>query len=136
MDCEVDLAHLNELQKEKNKQPLRKQQGLFTGKLKESKVEGHKIQLIPNMERKKPCIYRITEVLKGKVDGQTGMLLNAGLIKESDSDTAHPVVCVYKKDENVRLCVNYRTLNALTKPDDFPMENSFDLMYNIGKVTL
>ncbi|GBM79910.1 hypothetical protein AVEN_173894-1 [Araneus ventricosus] len=88
------------------------------------------------MERKKPCIYGITEALKEKVDGQTGMLLNAGLIKESDSDTSHPVVCVYKKDGNVRLCVNYRTLNAVTKPDDFPMENSVDLMYNIEKANI
>ncbi|GBN68365.1 hypothetical protein AVEN_223914-1 [Araneus ventricosus] len=61
------------------------------------------------------------------------MLLNAELIEESESDTAHPVVCVYKKDGNVRLCVDYRTLNAITKPDDFSMEIAVDLMFNIGK---
>ncbi|GBM81220.1 hypothetical protein AVEN_236431-1 [Araneus ventricosus] len=97
MDSEVDLDHLNELQKEKIKELLRKHQGLFTGKLKKAKVEGHKIQLIPNMERKKPYIYRIPEALKGKVDEQIE-LLHAGLIEENDSDIAHPIVCVYKKD--------------------------------------
>ncbi|GBN74503.1 Transposon Ty3-I Gag-Pol polyprotein [Araneus ventricosus] len=105
-------------------------------KLEKAKVEGHKIQLIPNLERKKPYIYRIPEALRGKVDEQIRELLAAGLIEESDSDTAHPVDCVYKKDGSVRLCVDYRTLNVVTKPDDIPMENAVNLMYNIGKANI
>ncbi|GBO08246.1 hypothetical protein AVEN_26544-1 [Araneus ventricosus] len=115
MDSEIDLGHLNELQREKIKELLIKHQGLFTGKLKKAKIEGHKIQLIPSMERKKPYIYRISEALKEKVDEQIGELLDEGLIEESDSDIAHPVVCVYKKDGSVRLSVDYRTLNAVTQ---------------------
>ncbi|GBM11447.1 Retrovirus-related Pol polyprotein from transposon 17.6 [Araneus ventricosus] len=88
------------------------------------------------MERKKPYVYRIPEALKGKVEEQIGALLDAGLIEESDLDIAHPVVCVYKKERSVRLCVDYRTLNAVTKPDDFPVENAVDLMYNIGKANI
>ncbi|GBL91352.1 Transposon Ty3-G Gag-Pol polyprotein, partial [Araneus ventricosus] len=88
------------------------------------------------MERKKPYIYQILETLKGKVDEQIGELLDAGLIEESDSDTAHPIVCIYKKDGSVQLCVDYITFNAVTKPDDFPMENAVDLMYNIGKANI
>ncbi|GBO43950.1 hypothetical protein AVEN_21413-1 [Araneus ventricosus] len=80
------------------------------------------------MERKKPYVYRIPEALKGKLDEQIGELLDVGLIEESDSDIAHPVVWVYKKDGSVRLCVDYRTLNAVTKPHDFPMENAVDLI--------
>ncbi|GBO13894.1 hypothetical protein AVEN_63638-1 [Araneus ventricosus] len=120
MDCEVDLDHLNELQEEKIKELLMKHQGLFTGKLKKAKVEGHKIQLIPNMERKKPYVYRIPEALKGKVDEQIGELLDAGLIEESYSDTAHPIVSVYKNDGSVLPCVDYRTLNAVSNQMIFP----------------
>ncbi|GBN16822.1 hypothetical protein AVEN_127655-1 [Araneus ventricosus] len=36
----------------------------------------------------------------------------------------------------VRLCVDYRTLNAVTKPNDFPMENAVDLMCNLGKANI
>ncbi|GBN53330.1 hypothetical protein AVEN_164337-1 [Araneus ventricosus] len=90
------------------------------------------------MERKKPYTYRIPETLKGKVYEQIGKLLDvdAGLIEESYSDTAHPVVCIYKKYGSVRLCVDYRTLNAVRKPDDFPMKNAVDLIYNIGKANI
>lgn len=46
-------------------------------------------------------------------------LLAAGIIKESRSPYASPIVVARKKNGNVRMCVDYRTLNSRTVPDQY-----------------
>ncbi|KAI4891403.1 hypothetical protein NFI96_026094, partial [Prochilodus magdalenae] len=46
-------------------------------------------------------------------------LLAAGIIKESRSPYASPVVIERKKNRSVRMCIDYRTLNSRTVPDQY-----------------
>lgn len=46
-------------------------------------------------------------------------LLAAGIIKESRSPYASPIVIVRKKNGSVRMCIDYRTLNNRTIPDQY-----------------
>ncbi|RXN34850.1 Retrovirus-related Pol polyprotein from transposon 297 [Labeo rohita] len=46
-------------------------------------------------------------------------LLVAGIIKESRSPYASPIVIARKKSGAIRMCVDYRTLNAHTIPDQY-----------------
>ncbi|CAH2105272.1 unnamed protein product [Euphydryas editha] len=48
-------------------------------------------------------------------------LLNAGVIRESSSPFASPIVLVKKKDNSDRLCVDFRELNSNTVPEHYPM---------------
>ena len=48
-------------------------------------------------------------------------LLSKGIIKESSSNYASPIVVVRKKSGELRLCVDYRKLNAKIKKDVFPL---------------
>uniref|UniRef100_A0A803JJR6 Gypsy retrotransposon integrase-like protein 1 n=1 Tax=Xenopus tropicalis TaxID=8364 RepID=A0A803JJR6_XENTR len=43
----------------------------------------------------------------------------AGIIKESRSPYASPIVVVRKKNGSIRMCVDYRTLNQRTIPDQY-----------------
>ena len=48
-------------------------------------------------------------------------LLAAGIIKESQSPYASPIVIVRKKSGKVRMCIDYRLLNSRTVPDQYTM---------------
>ena len=47
--------------------------------------------------------------------------LDQGIIRESSSPYASPIVLVRKKDGKLRLCVDYRLLNAKTHKDAYPL---------------
>lgn len=46
-------------------------------------------------------------------------LMAAGIVKESRSPYASPIVVARKKNGDVRMCVDYRTLNSRTIPDQY-----------------
>ena len=50
-------------------------------------------------------------------------LLDAGVIRESESPYSSPIVVVRKKSGDVRLCIDYRKLNTLTIRDAYALPN-------------
>ncbi|PIK53018.1 hypothetical protein BSL78_10079 [Apostichopus japonicus] len=51
--------------------------------------------------------------------GEKAQLLDSKIIQESRSQYASPIVIVRKKNGDIRLCVDYRKLNARTLPDQY-----------------
>lgn len=50
-------------------------------------------------------------------------LLDAGVIRESESPFSSPIVVVKKKNGDIRLCIDYRKLNLQTIKDAYPLPN-------------
>ncbi|XP_063841035.1 uncharacterized protein LOC135089423 [Scylla paramamosain] len=67
-----------------------------------------------------PCITEVKAHVKG--------LLEQGVIEESVSPYAAPIVMVRKKDGSLRLCVDYRRLNERTVKDAFPLPRVQDTL--------
>ena len=57
----------------------------------------------------------------GEVREHLEKCLDNGVIRPSSSPYAAPVVLVRKKDGKLRLCVDYRALNARTHKDAYPL---------------
>ena len=58
-------------------------------------------------------------------------MINMGVIRESTSPYASPVVVVKKKDNTNRVCVNNRKLNKLTVFDPGPMPTAEHLFQKL-----
>ncbi len=55
-------------------------------------------------------------------------MLEQGIIEYSTSPWAAPVVLVLKKDETLRLCIDFRRLNDITLKDSFPLPRIDDTL--------
>ena len=60
-------------------------------------------------------------------------LLEAGVIRESNSSWSAPVVVVPKSDGGKRLCMDFRALNAITRTYVWPMPRVKDIFAKLGK---
>lgn len=81
----------------------------------------HQIPLLPGAVpvQKKPYSYAPTQ--KDELEQQIKEMLQKGVIQESHSPYASPIILVKKKDGGWRMCVDYTYLNALTVKNKYPL---------------
>uniref|UniRef100_A0A3Q2XXG7 Gypsy retrotransposon integrase-like protein 1 n=1 Tax=Hippocampus comes TaxID=109280 RepID=A0A3Q2XXG7_HIPCM len=82
----------------------------------------HQIRLhdeTPFKERPRPIHPSDREAVKQHLR----QLLDAGIIRESQSPFASPIVLVKKKNGSIRLCIDYRKLNLRTIRDAYALPN-------------
>jgi hypothetical protein len=65
--------------------------------------------------------YRMPPVELAELKKQLQELLDKGFIRPSNSPWGCPALFVKKKDESIRLCVDYRPLNAVTIKNKYPL---------------
>ncbi len=80
----------------------------------------HEIHLTDDTPITQPY-RRIPPTQFEEVKEHISSLLRKGVIQESSSSFASPIVLVRKADGTLRLCVDYRRLNSKTKRDAFPL---------------
>nr|VZI32405.1 unnamed protein product [Spirometra erinaceieuropaei] len=75
---------------------------------------------------------RIPVRFRAEVDKIIDELLKAHIIQPSSSPWASPIALVPKKDGSLRLCIDYRRLNAVTVRDSFPLPRLDDTLDSLG----
>ena len=94
-----------------------------------ARVDPHQIELTSNSPIwQKP--RRFSEPVNKEIDRQCKELIDLDIIEYSNSQWSSPIVPVRKKDGQLRMCIDYRKLNTITKPDKFPMPNLSDYIYS------
>ena len=64
-----------------------------------------------------------------KVRGEIKTMLEIGIIERSKSQWASPLITVLKKDGSIRLCGDYRWLNAVTEAGPYYLPRIEDLLF-------
>ncbi|CAG4966949.1 unnamed protein product [Colias eurytheme] len=72
--------------------------------------------------------YRLSYAEREDVRRMVAEMLDCGIVKESSSPYASPIVLVRKKSGERRMCVDYRALNSRTKRDHYPLPRVEDLL--------
>ena len=67
-----------------------------------------------------------------ELESQVAELLRKGFIRKSISEWGAPVVFATKADGSLRLCVDYRELNKLTRRNRYPLPRIDDLFDQLG----
>ena len=70
---------------------------------------------------------RVPKGVEDKVDELVEQLLQHNIIRPSHSPWNAPIVVVAKKNGDIRMCVDYRRLNSITKRPIFPIPDAQQL---------
>ena len=94
-------------------------------------VTKHRIELYDDTPiRQKP--RRFPEPVAREIERQCEDLRRLNVLDYSKSPFSAPIVPIRKKNGQIRLCIDYRELNKVTKPDRFPIPNMSDLVYGLN----
>ena len=122
--------NLNDSERKTVQDYLNDNSHLFARNLNEltkTNLTTHKIRTVPHEPINKSP-YRASVKERAIIEKQIDEMLEAGIIRESKSPYAAPVVIVSKPDGSYRFCVDYRGLNAVTIKDKYPIPRVDDLM--------
>jgi transposase InsO family protein len=103
---------------------------VLQGKPGQTHVTEHTINTDANPIRLPP--YRIPYAYREEVTKELQEMEESGIIEPSHSEWASPIVVARKKDGGIRLCVDYRKLNASTPMDAYPMPRTDELLDKLG----
>ena len=87
----------------------------------------HTIPLQPGALPPSKNMYRLSPREREEVEKQVRKMLDMGFIQPSSSPFGSPVLFVEKPDGSLRMCLDYRALNAITVKRKYPMPNIQDL---------
>ena len=130
----VDLSHLEDEElRERVYSVLAKYKDMWKpGKLGCIKATEHRIDLVEGTKPIHQMPYRQGLPAREKTVEIIKQMMDQDVIEPAMSEWASPVVFAPKKDGTTRFCVDYRRLNAVTKPDVYPLPRMDDCLDSLG----
>lgn len=80
----------------------------------------------------KQAPYRLPHAYRSLVKADLEDMQRSGIIEPSTSEWASPIVLVKKKDGTMRMCVDFRRLNAVSRADAYPMPRIDEMIDRLG----
>ena len=129
-----DLSHLEGEQREMMEEMLERNRDVFsTSESDIGDIPDFQMPIHLMDEQPVNAAYRkIPPHLYAEVKNYVNDLVSNGWVRESRSSYSSPIVCVRKKDGSMRMCVDYRALNAKTVPDSQPIPRIQDILDSLG----
>ena len=130
----ADLDHLDEDQRKEVLQMMKTCSEVFSrgdDDIGCAGVTKHKIELYDDTPiHQKP--RRFPDPVNRELERQCEELVGMGILSYSKSPWCSPIVPVRKKDGSLRICIDYRQLNKVTKADKFPIPNMSDIVFGLN----
>lgn len=108
---------------------LLKRSDRFTKGGPPTEYAAHRLKIDPDQKPITSPPYRMSPGKRAMLEQELQKLLDTDVIEECDFAWAANVVLVTKKDGGIRLCVDYRKLNAVTEPDYYPLPRIEDVLH-------
>ena len=93
----------------------------------------HSISIVKEEKPIRQRPYRIPRAYQVQVEKELQEMLEQGIIEPSQSEWTSPIVVVKENDGDIRICIHYRKLNAVTKRDANPMPKIDDTLDELGQ---
>ncbi|MCP4459983.1 MAG: RNA-directed DNA polymerase, partial [Cytophagales bacterium] len=77
-------------------------------------------------------LRRTPIMLREKIDDEINSMLEMGIIQDSLSDWASPIVAVSKTDGSIHICVDFRRVNEVTRSFEYPLPRTDEILEKIG----
>lgn len=97
-------------------------------KLPPKRSHDHHIELAPGAKPPQQRTYRMSPLELQEVQRQLEDYLAKGWIQPSSSPFGAPILFARKKDGELRMCVDYRALNAITIKNRYPLPRIDELL--------
>jgi len=94
------------------------------------------VRLVEGASPPKRRPFRLSPAERDELERQVKYLLSMGYIAPSTSPFGSPVLFVPKPDGSLRMCVDFRALNAITVRHQFEMPRADDLMDSLDGATV
>ncbi len=130
-DLNSHLLHLTEDQKADIVSLIQSFFGLFSDVPTQTNVLKHDIEVNEHPPIKQNA-YRVNPAKRKIIESEVKYLVENGLAVPSSSAWSSPCLLVPKPDGSHRFCTDYRKVNAITKPDSFPLPLMEDCVDNVG----
>ena len=75
--------------------------------------------------------YVLPYARQGEIQTEIQEMINTGIVPQSDSQYASPMLIVKKKNGSNRICVDYHKLNRITVTNPEPMMTAKDLIQTL-----
>ena len=131
----LDLGDLTDGQRKLVSKVLVEQADAFAAKDDDDVGSIPNLQMNIQLNNAKPVqkdYVAVPHPLYPEVEACIEDFLNRNFIRMSNSPYSSPVVCVRKKDQTLRLCVDYRELNRKTQIDRHPIPRIQETLDNLG----
>lgn len=125
------LVHLSDDQRQDDIQLIKKFPTLFNDTPSRTSVLQHDIDVKDSPPIKQHA-YRVNAYKRAIMREEVDYLTANGLAVPSYSPWSSPCVLVPKSDGTFRFCTDYRKVNAVTRPDCYPLPRMEDCIDNIG----
>lgn len=103
------------------------------GRLGKTTLIEHEIEVIEGAKMREMPMYRYSPQIWGKIEQELERWKELDVIEECVTEFSNPLVPVKKANGKIRVCLDSRRVNTITKKDAYPMRNMSEIFHRLQK---